>query len=72
VEWRNQDGGMTYFVLFIRNIPVVETIIKSTNIFNHNQHALYEQLYYVNTIFRKVFVGCDSDRFYNLHHNLLS
>jgi hypothetical protein len=42
------------------------------NIFNHNQHALYEQLYYVNKIVRKVFVGCNTDRFYHLHYNLLS
>jgi hypothetical protein len=68
----NRDGGITYFISFIRNIPLGETIIKYTNIFNHNQHALYEQLYYVNKIVRKVFVGSDLDRFYNLHYNLLS
>ena len=54
-----QDVGITYFLLLIQNIPVGETIIKCTNIFNHNQHALYEQLYYVNKIVRKVFVSCD-------------
>jgi len=67
----NRDGGITYFILFMRNIPFGETIIKSTNIFNYKQRALYEQLYYVNKIVRKVFVGCDTDRCFNLHYNLL-
>ena len=69
MEWTNKDAGITYFILFIRNIPVGEIIIKSTNIFNHNQHALYEQVYSVNKIFRKVFVVCDTDKFYSLHYN---
>jgi glutamate formiminotransferase len=51
----NQEGGITYFRLFIRNIPVGETIIISMNIFNHDQHALYEQLYYVNKTVRKMY-----------------